>query len=576
MFRLLRYLKKYRKQAIIGPIFKFIEAVFELIVPLIMASIIDKGINGDGGMPYIFKMGGVLILLAVVGLASSLVCQTLASIASQGYGTVLRNELFKHISSLSAKDIDKFGTPTLITRITADVNQMQSAVAMLIRLVVRAPFLVIGATVMACIINWKIGLIFFGVALLIAFILYLIMSRSVPYYKKVQNNLDDVTLLSIENLNGARVIRAFSSEEVEEKRFNECCTDYTNAVIRVSKISSLLNPLTYLIINIGIILVLHFGGNLVNESLLSQGDITALVNYLSQILIALVVVANLVILFTKASASASRINEVLDTKPSIVYGEEDLQETNKPIIEFDDVSFNYNDSKNVLDNITFKINKGEKVGIIGGTGSGKSTIVNLIGRMYDCNDGSINLYGENVKKINKESLVKNISYVSQKNMLFKGTIRDNMKFRNPNVTDEEIWEALRVSQAKEFVEKLDDKLDSMVNQGGKNFSGGQRQRLCIARALINSPKILILDDASSALDFATDRNLRRDINAYSKDMTVIVISQRISTIANSDKIICLKDGMIDGIGTHEELLNESKEYQDIYRSQYKEEGEENA
>ncbi len=569
MIRLFRYLKDYKKQVIFGPMFKIIEAIFELIVPLVMASIIDVGIvNNDKN--YILKMGLVLVILAVVGLCSTLCCQFLASRASQGYGTVLRNVVFSHINSLSYAEIDKFGSSSLINRMTADINQMQLAVAMLIRLVIRAPFLVIGATIMAFSIDKKISIIFLATSILIAIVLYLIMSCTIPHYKKIQSELDDVTTVTKENLSGVRVIRAFSKENHEKKRFSDKLEKYVGSSVKVGKISALLNPLTYIIINAAIILIMYFGGIKVNNGDLTTGEITALVNYLNQILIALIVVANLILIFTKAYASASRINQVLDTKPSISNENRKMigYDEKSPIIAFNNVSFAYGNNKNAIDDINFEINKGEVVGIIGTTGSGKTTLVNLIPCFYAPNNGSVKINGVNSTDYPLDLLRKRIGFVPQRSVLLSGTIRSNMEMKKRDATDEEIIKALKISQSYEFVSKLPEGLDYPVNQGGKNFSGGQRQRLSIARALVGDPDIVVLDDSSSALDFATDAALRKSLK---NDLasTILIISQRVNSIMYADKIIVMKDGKISGIGSHDELLKTCSEYQNIYNSQVK-------
>ncbi len=569
MIRLFRYLKDYKKQVIFGPMFKIIEAIFELIVPLVMASIIDVGIvNNDKN--YILKMGLVLVILAVVGLCSTLCCQFLASRASQGYGTVLRNVVFSHINSLSYAEIDKFGSSSLINRMTADINQMQLAVAMLIRLVIRAPFLVIGATIMAFSIDKKISIIFLATSILIAIVLYLIMSCTIPHYKKIQSELDDVTTVTKENLSGVRVIRAFSKENHEKKRFSDKLEKYVGSSVKVGKISALLNPLTYIIINAAIILIMYFGGIKVNNGDLTTGEITALVNYLNQILIALIVVANLILIFTKAYASASRINQVLDTKPSISNENRKMigYDEKSPIIAFNNVSFAYGNNKNAINDINFEINKGEVVGIIGTTGSGKTTLVNLIPCFYAPNNGSVKINGVNSTDYPLDLLRKRIGFVPQRSVLLSGTIRSNMEMKKRDATDEEIIKALKISQSYEFVSKLPEGLDYPVNQGGKNFSGGQRQRLSIARALVGDPDIVVLDDSSSALDFATDAALRKSLK---NDLasTILIISQRVNSIMYADKIIVMKDGKISGIGSHDELLKTCSEYQNIYNSQVK-------
>lgn len=568
MFKIARFLKDFKKQIIIGPIFKLTEAVFELIVPLVMAKIIDVGVkNGDVG--YVLKMGGVLILLGVVGLGCSLTCQYNAAKASQGFGTVVRNELFAHINTLSYKELDKFGTPALITRMTNDVNQLQLAVAMLIRLVIRAPFLVVGAAVMALSIDLKLGSIFVIATPFIVLTLYLVMTNSIPLYKKVQERLDKISLITRENLVGARVIRAFSNQEAEYDRFRGTTDGLKDSAVKVGKLSVLLHPLTLVIMNIAIIAIVWFGGYRVYDGALTQGEIIALVNYMNQILLALVVVANLVVIFTKASASAKRINEIFDDEPSVKEGEISSvsAEADVPEIEFKDVSFSFGTGEKAVDNLSVRIMRGETVGIIGGTGSGKSTVVNLLSRFYDPTEGEILINGKNVKALSFGYLRKLIGIVPQRAVLFSGTIRDNMKWGNENATDEEIIEALKIAQAYEFVEKLPEGLSAPVMQGGKNFSGGQRQRLTIARALIVNPEILILDDSASALDFATDSKLRKAIKQNTKNMTVIMISQRATTIKNADKIIVLDEGEVAGIGKHAELFDNCDVYREICLSQ---------
>ncbi|MGN1468139.1 MAG: ABC transporter ATP-binding protein [Ruminococcus sp.] len=573
MYKLLKgFLKDYKFQLIVGPLCKLLEAIFELIVPLVMASIIDVGVaNRD--TDYVLKMGGLMVLLGVVGLCSALVCQYNASVASQGTGTKIRNALFKHINTLSHKELDKLGTPSLITRMTNDINQVQNAVAMLIRLVIRAPFLVIGAMVMAMIINLKLSLIFFAAGILIALVLYFVMSKSVPFFKAIQKKLDKVSLVSRENLSGNRVIRAFSKQKQEQQRFEEISDDLSSTSIKIGKLSALLSPVTYVITNLAIVLIVWFGSKDANGGMIMSGDIIALVNYMTQILLAMVVVANLVVLFTKASASAARINQVFETKSTVTENPKThlSPHKNAPKIEFDKVSFSYSKGKNALEDISFKINKGETVGIIGGTGSGKSTLINLIPRFYDATEGSVLVDGENVKDYPFSLLRKQIGIVPQQSVLFSGTVRDNMKWQNENATDEEILKALEIAQAKDFVLEKPMGLDAPVTQGGKNFSGGQRQRLCIARAIVSKPEILILDDSFSALDFATDAALRKALKEQTENMTVIIVSQRCSTIKNSDLILVLDDGRLVGKGKHRELFENCKAYEEICLSQLEKE-----
>lgn len=567
MLKLARYLKYYKLQVTIGPVFKLLEAVFELIVPLIMANIIDIGVkNGDTN--YIAKQGVLLVILGVTGLLSALICQYSASFASQGVGTILRRDLFHHINTLSHKEIDNIGTPSLITRMTSDINQIQLAVAMLIRLVIRAPFLVVGAMIMASTVSLKLSVIFFGAAVLIGLTLYIIMSKSVPFFKTIQKRLDRISLISRENLRGNRVIRAFARQDEEEEKFSKAAQELTDASISAGRISVLLSPLTCIITNIAIALIIWFGGMNVNIGELSQGDIIALVNYMTQIMLAMVVVADLVVIFTRASASAQRINEIFETKTSVTEEKAEKNPTaeNDNAIEFRNVSFSYGEGE-ALKNVTFSIKKGETLGIIGGTGSGKSTFVNLIPRFYDATKGQVLVNGIDVKKYEIETLREKIGVVAQKTVLFKGSLRKNMQWGKEKATDEEIIKALKIAQSWDFVSKHPGKLDFDVAQGGKNFSGGQRQRLTIARALVKQPDILILDDSFSALDFATDANLRKELKEQTRGMTVVIVSQRASTIRNADKIVVLDEGECVGIGTHQELYKNCSEYREICLSQ---------
>lgn len=571
MFKLIPYLKDFKKECFLGPLFKLLEAILELIVPLVMAKIIDIGVKSYD-TSYIIKMGILIIILGIVGLGSALVCQYFAAKASQGFGTKLRNELFHHINSLSHSEIDNIGTPSLITRIINDVNQLQVAVAMAIRLGVRAPFIILGSAIMAMFINLKLSLIFFLSIPLIVLTLYLVMGKAVPLYRVIQKKLDKISLITRENLDGVRVVRAFSKQEVEKNRFNIATLDHSNTAIKVGKLSALLNPLTFMIMNFSIAFIVWFGGIGVNNGNFTQGEIIAFVNYMTQILLTLIVVANLVIIFTKASASATRVNEVLDTKSSIKEASSStkVQATNNSskIIEFKNVSFSYNNSKQYsLENISLSINKGETIGIIGGTGAGKSTLVNLMPRFYESTEGEIFINGENIKNYSIKDLRNLFGIVPQKAVLFTGSLRENMKWANKNASDEEILMALDIAQCSDFVSNLKDGLDTAVLQGGKNFSGGQKQRLTIARALVGSPKIIILDDSSSALDFATDLKLRQALNTHAKDITTIIVSQRASSIKNADKIVVLDDGKLAGIGTHEELLENSEVYKEICLSQ---------
>lgn len=573
MLKFARFLKQFKREVLIGPVFKLTEAVFELIVPLVMAQIIDVGIaNGDRG--YVLRMGGVMVLLGLVGLGCALICQYCAARASQGFGTVLRSEMFRHINTLSHGEIDQIGTPSLITRITNDVNQLQLAVAMLIRLVVRAPFLVIGATVMALLLDWKLACIFFVAAPLMALVLYLVMSRSIPFYRIIQKKLDRISLITRENLSGVRVIRAFSRQEKEKERFAQASEDQMSTSIAVGRISALLNPLTSAIINLAIAAVIWFGGFRVDAGGMTQGEVIAFVNYLNQILLAMIVVANLVVIFTKAAASATRVDEVLELHPSIVNRvSRPAQEVEgSPEIAFDAVSFAYPDAGAYsLSDISFTVARGQTLGIIGGTGCGKSTLVNLIPRFYEVSQGSLKVDGVDVRDYPMEQLRGKVGIVPQRAVLFSGTLRQNMQWRKQDATDEEIWQALETAQAASFVHKMPDGLDSVILQGGKNLSGGQKQRLTIARALVGGPEILILDDSASALDFATDAALRRAIAKFSAGrgnrMTTIIVSQRANTVRYADQIVVLDDGKAAGIGTHEQLLESCQTYREIYWSQ---------
>ena len=571
MRKLMHYLKGFRKEVLLGPLFKLTEAIFELIVPLVMARIIDNGIRGNN-TGYILRMGGVLVLLGVTGLLCALVCQYFAARASQGVGTVLRNDLFRHINSLSYAEIDQIGTPSLLTRLINDVNQLQLAVAMLIRLVIRAPFLVLGSTVMAMLIDLRLSLIFLAAAPLIAGVIYLIMSRSIPFYRITQKLLDRVSLITRENLSGARVIRAFSRQGAEQERFREAASDIERTAVRVGKISALLNPATSVIVNLAIIAIIWFGGLQVDSGRLTQGEITALVSYMTQIMLALIVIANLVVIFTKASACGTRVSEVLELTPSVtdvgnaaVSVQADAQ---TPKVSFENVSFAYAGSQeNALEGIQLSVRPGETIGVIGGTGSGKSTFVNLIPRFYDATAGCVRIDGADVKAYLFAQLRGRIGVVPQKAVLFAGTLRENMQWRKADATDAEIYHALEIAQAAEFVNKLPEGLDTMLQQGGGNLSGGQRQRLTIARALVGSPQILILDDSASALDFATDAALRQSLRRQTRGMTVFMVSQRAGTVRAADRIVVLDDGRIAGVGPHHELFETCAVYREICLSQ---------
>ena len=573
---LLIYLKDYKKESIIGPLFKLLEATFELIVPVIMARIIDIGIKNQDTL-YIWKMGAVLVIFGILGLTCSLLAQYFAAKAAVGFGTALRHDLFWHIENLSHAEVDKAGSSTLVVRMTSDVNQVQSGVNLVLRLFLRSPFIVVGALVMAFTINWKAAMVFVVTVPLLAFVIYGIMVITIPLYKKVQRELDEVLLTTRENLTGVRVIRAFRTQKLERETF-EHKSDVLMAIqMHVGKISASLNPLTYIIVNAGIIAVIWFGGIQVNVGDMTQGEVIALVNYMTQTLLALVALANLIITFTKALASAGRINEVFAMKPGIVDGTEKesaVQQTEEPktAVSMEDVTFYYQKSKEpALEHISFTAKKGETIGIIGGTGSGKSTLVSLIPRFYDVTEGRVFVNGKDVREYKVENLRSKVGMVPQKAVLFHGTIRDNMKMGREDASDEEIFEALKTAQALEIVENKPGKLDTVLSEGGKNLSGGQRQRLTIARALVRNPEVLILDDSASALDFATDANLRKAIAEDTNNMTVFIVSQRAASIMHADKIIVLDDGQMVGYGTHQELLKQCEVYQEICYSQFSKE-----
>lgn len=569
MRKLVKYLKNYKLNLTLGPLAKLTEAIFELIVPLVMSDIIDNGIDGDGGIEYVLSHGAIMVALGVLGLACALTCQYLAAKCSQGFGTELRNDLFRHINTLSFKELDKFGTPSIVNRLSSDVNQLQYMVAMLIRLVIRAPFLVIGAAVMAMMINLKLSLIFIAAAPLIAVVLYFIMSRSIPLYKNVQQKLDKVAQITRENLSGVRVVRAFSEQEYEKDRFDKSADELTRGAIVVGRISALLNPATFVIINAAIIAILWFGGGLVNTGEMTQGEVFAFVNYMTQISLALVVVAQLVVTVTKAIASGTRVVELLDATPSITDDGNTEVDTSvdAPAVKFDHVSFGYNEGKYTLTDLTLTVPRGASVGVIGGTGSGKSTLVNLLARFYDVSEGSVELFGTDVKKYPLKQLRRTVAYVPQNTMLFSGTIRSNLLMGGRDADDETLWKCLETAQAASFVREKEKGLDSVVMQGGKNFSGGQRQRLAVARALAAHSDILVLDDSSSALDFATDLNMRTAINATRGDTTLFLVSQRATSLKDCDVIVVLDGGLVAGIGKHDDLLKTCDVYREIYLSQ---------
>lgn len=565
MKELLKYLRHYIKESILAPLFKMLEASFELFVPLVMAAIIDTGIK-NSDKPYIFKMAMVLVGLAIVGFISALTAQYFAAKASVGFGKELRGDLYRHINTLSYSEIDKIGTSTLITRLTADVNQMQTAVNLFLRLFLRSPFIVIGAVVMAFTVDPKTAIIFAVSIPLLAAVVFGIMFYSVPIYKKVQNRLDSVMRITRENLSGVRVIRAFNHEQKEIEDFDKCSEELKDMQLYGGKISAYLNPITYVIVNLSIVLIIYVGGIQVNTGRLTQGEVISLINYMSQVLVELIKLSNLIINLTKSVACGNRIYDVFKIKPSINDGS-GIKTNGEAAVEFDHVSATYAGSKEKsLDSLTLSIPRGSMVGIIGATGSGKTTLISLIPRFYDVSEGSLKVNGTDVRNYNVDELRKLIGVVPQKAALVSGTVRDNVKWGKPDATDEEIIEALKTAQALDFVNEKDG-LDSKILQGGKNLSGGQIQRLTIARALVRKPEILILDDSSSALDFATDAALRRAIKADTDNMTVFIVSQRFSTIKNADMIIVLDDGSVCGIGKHDELFENCEEYRDICESQ---------
>ena len=580
MKKLLVYLKDYKKESVLGPLFKLLEATFELIVPLVMAAIIDTGV-ATGDKSYIMKMCMVLVLLAVIGLTCSVTAQYFAAKAAVGFATKLRHALFAHIESLSFTEMDTVGTATLITRMTSDVNQVQNGVNLVLRLFLRSPFIVFGAMVMAFTIDVKAALVFVVTIPLLSIIVFGIMLISIPLYKKVQSALDKVLGITRENLTGSRVIRAFNKEDDEKVHFNENNDLLTRAQIYVGKISALMNPLTYVIINGAIVVLVWTGAVRVDNGYITQGEVVALINYMSQILVELVKLANLIININKSIACGNRIQSIFEMQPSITDGSgqkvdkvqtdtADRSEEAEYAVEFSHVGLTYAGAGDEsLTDIDFKVKKGETIGIIGGTGSGKSSVVNLIPRFYDVTSGFIKVDGKDVKDYPLEELRGKIGTVLQKAVLFHGTIRENLKWGNPDATEEDLNRAITVAQAKEFIDNKEGRLDFEIEQGGKNLSGGQRQRLTIARAVVKKPEILILDDSASALDFATDAALRKAIREMEGETTVFIVSQRAASIQHADHIVVLDDGKIVGLGTSEELLESCEVYQEIYNSQFK-------
>lgn len=570
MRKLIYYLKDYKKESILAPLFKMLEALFELFVPIVMAKVIDVGIP-LGDKNYIIRMCLIMILLGIIGLACSITAQYFSAKAASGFATKLRHSLFEHIQSLSFTEMDTIGTSTLITRMTSDINQVQNGVNMFLRLFMRSPFIVFGAMVMAFTIDVKAALIFVVAIPVLSVVVFGIMYASIPLYKKVQSRLDTVLGITRENLTGVRVIRAFHKEENETEKFEDANNSLASLQIFVGKISALMNPMTYVIVNLAIAALVWTGGMRVNTGIITQGEVVALINYMSQVLVELIKLANLIVLINKAIACGNRVQSVFEIKSS-------MDETENPVspdkktdyaVEFNHVCLRYGKSDvDSLTDIDFNVKRGETIGIIGGTGSGKSSVVNMIPRFYDACEGEVLVDGINVKDYAINDLRQKIGIVMQKAVLFKGTIRDNLLWGNETASEEDIYEALKVSQALEVVEGKKNGLDSEVAQGGKNFSGGQKQRLTIARALVRKPEILILDDSASALDYATDAALRKAIREMDNSPTVFIVSQRASSIQYADKIIVLDDGKIAGIGTHNELINNCGVYQEIYYSQF--------
>ena len=569
MRKLLRYIKGYEKQAILAPLFKMLEACFELFVPLVVAGIIDTGIK-NADTVYIWQRCGLLVLLAAVGLTCSLTAQYFSATAALGFGTALRRDLFRHIDTLSYSELDGIGTPTLVTRMTSDINQVQNGVNLTLRLLLRAPFIVLGALVMAFSISPRLTVLFLVVTVMISLIIWGIMRTTVPIYRDAQNHLDRVTLLTRENYVGARVVRAFARQPDELAAFVQTNDRLKAIQTKAGRISALMNPLTYLVVNLGIIAILVRGGQQVNTGALTQGQILALINYMSQILISLLRLADLVISVTRALASGARVNEILNTRTTMLdpaAAELPLQEA-APAVSFDGVTFGYRGAgAPSLTDVSFAAQNGETVGVIGGTGSGKTTLVNLAARFYDADTGSVKLFGHDVKEYSFTQLRRMVGIVPQQAVLFTGTIRDNMQWAAPGADDDAIWRALEIAQAADFVRSKPGMLDAPVETAGRNFSGGQRQRLTIARALVPQPKILILDDSASALDFATDAALRKAINEKTKGMTVFIVSQRAASVQRADHILVLDDGHLVGNAPHAELLKTCEVYKEICLSQ---------
>lgn len=568
---LLKYLRNYKKETVLAPLFKLLEASFELFVPLVMAAIIDHGIGQADGV-YVLKMGGVLIALGLIGLICSITAQYFAAKAATGFSTELRHELFEHIQKLSYTKMDTIGTSTLITRMTSDINQVQSGVNLVLRLFLRSPFIVFGAMVMAFTVDVKAALVFVVAIPLLSLVVFGIMLITMPLYRKVQSNLDAVLGITRENLTGVRVIRAFNKEADERQRFEQQNQMLTDAQKFVGKISGLMNPVTYIIVNGALIVLIYTGALRVDAGIITQGQVVALVNYMSQILVELVKLANLIITVTKAFACGNRIQSVFEEETGMTEGSEgwtDPGEADTPVVEFDHVNLRYAGAgEDSLTDISFRAMPGQTIGVIGGTGSGKSSVVNLIPRFYDATEGSVRIQGKDARDYRLEELRSHIGMVPQKAVLFQGTIAQNLRWGKENATEAELEKAIEISQAKEFVDGKEDRLNYQIEQNGKNLSGGQRQRLTIARALVRDPEILILDDSASALDFATDAKLRKAIRQMDSHPVVFIVSQRASSIQYADQILVLDDGELAGIGTHAELMGSCEIYREIYESQF--------
>lgn len=573
MKKLLVYMKEYTRECILGPLFKLLEASFELLVPLVMAAVVDTGIaNGD--KPYIIRMCLLLVALGVVGFLCAVTAQYFAAKASVGFSAKLRHVLFAHIQGLSFTEMDTAGTSTLITRMTSDINQVQNGVNLTLRLLLRSPFVVFGAMVMAFTIDWKAALVFAGVIPLLSLVVFGIMLWTMPRYKQVQSGLDRVLNVTRENLTGVRVIRAFGKEETETRRFEADNEALTGLQMFVGRVSALMNPVTYILINLATVLLIWVGGRQVDAGAITQGQVIALINYMAQILVELIKLANLIINITKSLACANRVQSVLEIEPSLVSPAQGAVGNADGSVEFDHVTLTYRGAgAESLTDISFTAEPGQTIGVIGGTGSGKSSLVSLIPRFYDATSGCVKVGGRDVREWPLSALREQVGVVPQKAVLFTGTIRENLLWGRETATEEELWQALRTAQAEDFVREKAKGLDEPVAQGGRNFSGGQRQRLTIARALVKTPAVLILDDSASALDFATDLKLRTAIKNMNPSPTVFLVSQRASSLRYADQIIVLDDGEAAGIGTHEELLKRCQVYREIYESQFKKEGE---